>query len=206
MLMGRYQDLHLRQQHRSNITADNYPEYYCRNLTIPLLDHFITELNIRFDKTDSVVEFLQLLPSMLINSRESLSQQNCKHILELYENDLPSFACFNSELDLWQQKWKATPELAAMLNTPEKTLARTDCDFFPNVHTVLCIMGTLPVTSCECEHLINMLRLIKPLLRSTMKQEHLNGLAMLYCHHDVEITPDGVVDEFACHHPRRMLL
>ncbi len=34
-----------RQQHRSNITASNYSEYYCRNLTIPLLDHLITELN-----------------------------------------------------------------------------------------------------------------------------------------------------------------
>ncbi len=55
-----------RQQHRSNVSADNYPQYYCRNLTIPLLDHLITELNTRFDKTDSVVEFMQLLPSMII--------------------------------------------------------------------------------------------------------------------------------------------
>ena len=104
--------------------------------------------------------------------------------------------CFNSELDLWQHKWKATPELAATLNTPEKALVHTDCDFFPNVHTLLCIMGTLPVTSCECERSISMLRLIKSPLRSTMKQEQLHGLAMLYYNRDVEITPDEAVDEF----------
>ncbi len=67
-------------------------------------------------------------------------------------------------------------------------------------------MGTLPVTSCECERSISMLQLIESPLRSTMKQERLNGLAMLYYHHDVEITPDEVVDEFARRHPRRMLL
>ncbi len=65
-----------RQQHRSNITASNYSEYYCRNLTIPLLDHLITELNTRIDETDSVVEFLT---SMLVNSQE--------HSCQVYETN-----------------------------------------------------------------------------------------------------------------------
>ena len=34
-----------RQQHRTNIHADNCIQYYQRNLTIPLLDHLIAELN-----------------------------------------------------------------------------------------------------------------------------------------------------------------
>ncbi len=51
----------------------------------------------------------------------------------------------NSELDLWKHKWKADSELAVSLCTPEKSLVHADCDFFPNIHTLLCIMGTLPV-------------------------------------------------------------
>ena len=39
-----------------------------------------------------------------------------------------------------------------------------------------------------------------------MTQECLNGLAMTYCHSDVEVTPEEVVDEFAHRHPRCMLL
>ena len=39
-----------------------------------------------------------------------------------------------------------------------------------------------------------------------MGQERLNGLAMLYYHRDVQITPEEVVDEFAHCHSRRMLL
>ena len=116
---------------------------------------------------------------MLINSQESLSQQNFKHILELYENDLPSFVCFNSEIDLLQHQWKATPKLTALHNTPDQNVAHTDCDLFPDVHTSLCIMGTLPVTSCECQHSIRMLQVIKSPLRSIMLQEHLIGLGLV---------------------------
>ena len=36
------------QQHGTNIHADNCLQYYQRNLTIPLLDHLIAELNNRF--------------------------------------------------------------------------------------------------------------------------------------------------------------
>ena len=35
-----------------------------------------------------------------------------------------------------------------------------------------------------------------------MGQERLNGLAMLYYHHDVHIIPEEVVDEFFRHHSR----
>ena len=63
-------------------------------------------------------------------------------------DDLPLFLCFVSEHDLWQHKWKVDSELGSTLNTP---VDHADCDFFPNIHTLLCIMGTLPVTSCECE-------------------------------------------------------
>ncbi len=66
-------------------------------------------------------------------------------------------------------------------------------------------MGTLPVTSCECERSISMLKLIKTSL-SSMGQDRLNGLAMLYYHRDIEITSEEVVDEFSRRHPRRMVL
>ena len=51
-----------------------------------------------------------------------------------------------------------------------------------------------------------MLRLIKTPLRSTMGQVRLNGLAMLFCHREIKISPEQVVEEFTKRHPRRMLL
>ena len=169
------------------------------NLTIPLLDHLITELDTRFDKASSqnIIEFIHLLPSEITSQVTAL--------LRFYE-DIPLQSAFDSEFTIWKHKWENQTQLASELNTPEKALSHTDKDFFPNIHVLLNIMASLPVTSCECERSISMLRLIKTPLRSTMGQQRLNGLALLYYHQDIDITPEEVVEEFACCHPRRMLL
>ena len=45
-----------------------------------------------------------------------------------------------------------------------------------------------------------MLRIVKSQLGSSMGQNHLNNLALLYYHYDIEITPKEVVEEFARQH------
>ena len=196
-----------RQQHRSNIQAENCSDYYQLNLTIPLLDHLISELNARFDATSAqnVTEFMHLLPSAIMGSATP-SGNDFQNILQFYNDDLPFPLSFDSELDLWQHKWTLEPQLASELDTPEKALPHTDGDFFPNIRVLFRIMATLPVTSCECERSISMLKFIKSPLRSSMGQDRLNGLAMLFYHRNVQLTAEEVVAEFATRHPRRMLL
>jgi len=68
-------------------------------------------------------------------------------------------------------------------------------------------MATLPVTSCECEQSISLLRLVKTSLRSSTNQDRLNDLALLHCHQSAyKLTPEEAVDEFSRCHPRRMTL
>ena len=118
-----------RQQHRRNIAAPNCTEYYRLNLTIPLVDHLLTELNSRFDTASSknIVEFIHLLPPSAITTPRS-DRQSIESILQLYEDNLPCSLSFDSELDLWQHKWASEPQLACELNTPEKCLVHTDSD------------------------------------------------------------------------------
>ena len=63
--------------------------------------------------------------------------------------------------------------IAENLNTPEKVLKNMEKDLYPNIYVLLLLAATIPVTSCECERSISMLRLIKAPLRSTMTQERL---------------------------------
>ena len=95
-------------------------------------------------------------------------------------------------------------QLAQELNTPEKVLGHIDYDYFPNIHTL--IVTTLPVTSCECERSISMLKRVKTALCSTMTEDRLNGLAMLQYHRDIPVTANEVVDVFVQRHPRRLLM
>ena len=58
-----------RQQHRTNIHADNCIQYYQHNLTIPLLDHLIAELSNRFAPVSSqhVIELMNLVIGLLLS-------------------------------------------------------------------------------------------------------------------------------------------
>ena len=197
-----------RQQHRQNIPAENISEYYKRNLTIPVLDHLSYELDTRFDADGSrnLIEFMQLLPVEVVKTTSHLRPENFSSLIQVYGNELPSVKSIDVELDLWQNKWNGDIEHAQELNTPEKVLAHTDYDYFPNIHTLLVIMATLPVTSCECERSISMLKLVKTALRSSMTENRLNDLAMLLYHRDIPVTAEEVVQEFVCRHPRRLLM
>ena len=145
---------------------------------------------------------MNLLPSTITSSQH----HDFENVLKMYGDDLPSSKSFPSELHLWQHKWSSQAEVASALNIPEKALKHADGNFFPNIQVLLKIMGTLPVTSYDCERSISVLLLIKTPLRSIMGQVRLNGLAMLFCHRKIKIPPEQVVEEFARRHPRRMLL
>ena len=65
-------------------------------------------------------------------------------------------------------------------------------------------MATTPVISCECEHSCSRLIIIKTYLRSTMSEDRLNGISLLYIHNDIEIDYDYIISKFALRNPRRM--
>ena len=46
------------------------------------------------------------------------------------------------------------------LDTPIKAQSFVDKDYFPNIYVIHVILATLPVTSCECERTISMLKLL----------------------------------------------
>ena len=175
-----------------------------------MLDHLISELSIRFNESSCrfLLQFVKLLPSEIIKHPSRITQAEFDDLLKFYEDDLPSSRAFTAELDLWQNYWcsERCLAIAEKLNTPEKALKSMEKDLYPNVYVLLVLAATIPVTSCECERSISMLRLIKTPLRSTMTQERLNGLAMMQYNHHIPLEADEVIEEFAIRHPRKLLL
>ena len=90
-------------------------------MTIPILDHLISELNDRFDEDSShtIVEFMEMLPSVVKGHARHLEFIKFTNLFRSYEDDMPSSRAFDTELDMWESKWRSEV-LAADLNTPEK--------------------------------------------------------------------------------------
>ena len=194
-----------RQRHRFNVPADTPCEYYRRTISIPVLDHLLSELDARFNKhQQTALQGLCLVPSVLITKEmEDISPQVCQLV---YDDDLPHSCSLQSELHCWHLKWKKQ-ELehgrSSLPTTPSFTLPHAS-SLFPNIKVLLLILCTLPVTSCSAERSFSGLKRIKTALRSTMGNERLSSLTLLHIHRDIDINIPEVIDEFSRRHSRRM--
>ena len=64
------------------------------------------------------------------------------------------------------------------------TLKSVNFTGFKNIKVLLRIMGTLPLTSCECERTFSGMKRVKTCLRCRMSQDRMNGLSLLNFHLD----------------------
>ena len=85
----------------------------------------------------------------------------------------------------------------SLLDNVSNTLKSIKFSGFQNIKVALRIIGTLPVTSCECERSFSALRRLKTYTRSTMVAERLNGLALLHLHKYIIVNIDKVIDLYA---------
>ena len=80
------------------IKAATPEEYYRRALTIPFLEHLITELQERFTAhVQKASSGLRLVPSIMRNS-SSNNEEKVKEFINMYESDLPNPLTVNAEL------------------------------------------------------------------------------------------------------------
>ena len=77
--------------------------YYRRTVTIPFLDHMISEMKWRFSETQrKAVLGLSLVPAAMDNDWKSLVYE----LVDLYHDDLPDADNLFAELHCWQLKWE----------------------------------------------------------------------------------------------------
>ena len=65
-------------------------------------------------------------------------------------------------------------------------------------------LGTMSVTSCTCERSFSSMKLLKTYLRTTMTNNRLNTVALLYVHQDVHPISEEVLQRYVALGPHRM--
>ena len=150
-----------RQTFRSNVPALIPEDYYRRDLAVPFLDEMIANINSRFSKIQKKAMMAQsLVPSVLMSPGHEQSMTDLAHQLaEFYADDLPNPSTLQLELHVWKCKWKSFS--AERPSSLSKSLFHANETMFPNIRQLLRIVSTLPVTSCEFERSISVLRRLK---------------------------------------------
>lgn len=70
-------------------------------------------------------------------------------------------------------------------------------EVFPTLNNALRIALTLPVSSASTERKFSKLKIVKNRLRTTMTQERLESLMMVYCEQDIECDTNTIINKFA---------
>ena len=81
-------------------------------------------------------------------------------------------------------------------STIASSLKACDHDTYPNLHVLLRICATIPVTSCECERSGGVLKRLHTYLRASMGQTRLSSLPLLHVNYDANIDIKKVIDIF----------
>ena len=120
-------------------------------------------------------------------------------LANFFRDDLPNALSLDSELDLWETYYISYK--GSLPDNVSNTLKSIKFSGFQNIKVALRIIGTLPVTSCECERSFSALRRLETYTRSAMVAERLNGLALLHVHKDIIVNIDKVLDLCAMKNP-----
>ena len=116
---------------------------------------------------------------------------------------MPAVDSAKQDRRLWKRFWADQP-VSKLPDTVSDTLKAMNARQFPCVHAVLQLLLMLPVTSAAVERAHSALKLVKTKLRSTMGEDRLNALLLLYYHKDIALDYDKIVDLYARRHTRRM--
>jgi hypothetical protein len=186
-----------RQTLRNNPPAHTTVDHYLYALYYPFLDHMILDLSMRFVDGNSNVELWKsLLPG-------HLKPTAIEQLANKYYEDLPLPMSLHADIKLYcELVSKFTIDSISLSDV----LKNIDEALVPNVSTLIRILLTLPVTTCECERSVSNLRRLKTHLRATMGSDRLSGLALLSVHYDLPIEEEEVIDMFAKRHRRKIEL
>ena len=140
-----------------------------------------------------------IVPAKLIAIVQQPDKGHWKENFSLCANfvrdDLPNALSLDSELDLWETYWISYK--GSLPDNVSNTLKSIKFSGFQNIKIALRIIGTLTVTSCECERSFSALRRLKFYTPNTMVAERLNALVLLHVHKYIIVNIDKAIDLYA---------
>ena len=160
------------------------------------------QLNIRFgEQAISVVRALSLIHRHIDQAQDDTVNE----IFNYYKDDLPSPESFRQELSIWEGLWNNKPDKPDNI-TSTITDPRACSTMVPNITKIINLLLLTSIASSSTERANSSLKLIKNVMRSTMGEDRLNALLLLYVHRDIKLDYDKIIDDYARRNPRKMVL
>ena len=175
----------------STVHYDSTPEDMYRRYYFEILDRLIGEIERRFESPSFT--FYSKVEGLLENAAvgDNIPPEDVREVVHHFKEDLIETELL-TELkmvkNVYSEKsfeYKLFKEKIALYKS-----------IFPQTSRLLQLLLVMPATSATAERSFSSLRHVKSYLRTTMTQERLNHLMMMYIHQDRKINMDKAIDDF----------
>lgn len=104
------------QQHRENYESTSAENYYRVSVFIPFIDHFISQLEIRFTQHKKLSIIQNFIPNKLIKLSENEIETSTEVMSKQWPIVMsPCNNIVNKEVLLWKQRWIAAEDKLPVL-------------------------------------------------------------------------------------------
>lgn len=177
-------------------------DFYRETLSRPILQYLVAEVK-RVYSTEMVriLRWLSLVPSYMADHNFSIRRDK---VADANLNNLARPDTFYEELGSWEVKWKHASKRRILPTTVFATLKIPDIGFYPNVQSLLRVLGTVPCVNAEADvygqyHMV--LERCHFYLRATPEDQRKCSMAYIYVNQDVHVSIEQMVESYVQKHP-----
>lgn len=153
------------------------------------------DAHLKYTETETVTQ----VTNITANVSKPLNIRQSKPCLKAFEKLL------KAEVESWQLYWKEFVIKEKKLPVKiEIVLDHCDSTAFEHINECLSILSVWPVSIATAERTFSTLRRLKTWIRSTTKQQRLNGLALMHMNRDINLNVADVIDVFAQKKSRKL--
>ncbi|TKS83789.1 52 kDa repressor of the inhibitor of the protein kinase [Collichthys lucidus] len=177
-------------------------DFYRETLSRPILLYLVAEVK-RVFSTEMVriLRWLALVPSYMADHNFSIRRDK---VADANLNNLARPDTFYEELGCWEVKWRHASKRRILPTTVFATLKIPDIGFYPNVQSLLRVLGTVPCVNAEADvygqyHMV--LERCHSYLKATPEDQRKCSMAYVYVNQDVHFSVEQMVESYVQKHP-----
>lgn len=177
-------------------------DFYRESLSRPILQYLVAEVKRVFsNEMVRILRWLSLVPSYMADHNFSIRRDK---VADANLNNLARPDTFYEELGSWEVKWRHASKRRILPTTVFATLKIPDIGFYPNVQSLLRVLGTVPCVNAEADvfgqyHMV--LERCHSYLSATPEDQRKCSMAYVYVNQDVHFNVERMVESYVQKHP-----
>ncbi|KAK2871049.1 hypothetical protein Q8A67_023576 [Cirrhinus molitorella] len=182
-------------------------DYYREALSKKVLQYLVDEVKrVLGTEMARILRWLSLVPSYMADHNFSIRKDK---VADANLNNLARPDSFYDELGCWEVKWRHASKRRILPTSVFATLKIPDIGFYPNVQSLLRVLGTIPCVRAEADvygHYDMVLDRYQTYMKEVSAEKRLSNMAFVYVNQDVHFSIEEMVEAYVKKYPEILQL